>query len=397
MSLQEELQMSGDFNHIHSKDTDEESGHGDSMNSFDNKNLKNNAKNRKAASQTPTDFSEAETSSSGFADETSNKSTQTDGRPGSFLCTIADGEDCKFSIYDDASPIDSRFRNRPEYRELFKEIFTVLKKAAENKDEGEELPLLDDCTPITCVPKVPPVTPATEDFPTDFLNDNESVASSAMSDVSSHSIEPTTVVENVPPPSAAQETPKSNKRAEKSKENVATPKEKDEEKAAPKLTPYKREPLEYVSVSVNVRKKSSSKKNNKKQFIDRSDSPVLPLSPRISYLSNGGGGGSAGGRKRKEFRPNPVIDNNQVWNGSTLQFWSSNRNVSSPTPSQCSNKSSRQEKSSWDFKPSMASQDLSKLKRLDLSYAEVLRNADNTKKRESYGKSGVRRKWNGKS
>lgn len=60
--------------------------------------------------QTPTDFSEAETSSSGFSDEISNKCTQTEE---TFLCTIADGED-KFSIYDEASPIDSRFRHCPK-------------------------------------------------------------------------------------------------------------------------------------------------------------------------------------------------------------------------------------------------------------------------------------------
>lgn len=65
---------------------------------------------RKLNLQTPTDFSEAETSSSGFSDEISNKCTQTEE---TFLCTIADGED-KFSIYDEASPIDSRFRHCPK-------------------------------------------------------------------------------------------------------------------------------------------------------------------------------------------------------------------------------------------------------------------------------------------
>lgn len=65
---------------------------------------------RKVNLQTPTDFSEAETSSSGFSDEISNKCTQTEE---TFLCTIADGED-KFSIYDEASPIDSRFRHCPK-------------------------------------------------------------------------------------------------------------------------------------------------------------------------------------------------------------------------------------------------------------------------------------------
>lgn len=91
-------------------------------------------------------YSETETtSSSGFSDETSNKCTQTETFfTGSFLCTISDGDDCRFSIYDDASPVESRFRKTPEYRQLFREIFAVLKRAAEAKDEGERLPLLQD-------------------------------------------------------------------------------------------------------------------------------------------------------------------------------------------------------------------------------------------------------------
>lgn len=69
-----------------------------------------NGAKRKLNIRTPTDFSEAETSSSGYSDEISNKCTQTEE---TFLCTIADGED-KFSIYDETSPIDSRFRHCPK-------------------------------------------------------------------------------------------------------------------------------------------------------------------------------------------------------------------------------------------------------------------------------------------
>lgn len=65
---------------------------------------------RKLNLRTPTDFSEAETSSSGYSDGISNKFTQTEE---TFLCTIADGDD-KFSIYDETSPIDSRFRHCPK-------------------------------------------------------------------------------------------------------------------------------------------------------------------------------------------------------------------------------------------------------------------------------------------
>ncbi|CAG9821922.1 unnamed protein product [Phaedon cochleariae] len=337
-SLQEEMQISGDFNPPSMKDTDEESGHGDSLTTE-----KSHKKTRKTFS-TPTDFSEAETSSSGFADgdDTSNKFTQTEGRVGSFLCTIADGEDCKFSIYDDASPIDSRFRDRPEYRDLFKEIFNVLKKAAENKDEGEELPLLDDCAV-----KVPPVTPQADHVP-DFLDDDsQSVVSSTMSELSTSQNEPTTVIENFI-----------------QSQNRPIPEHKGAETL---LRPLVRQPLEYLSVE--VRKRSSSRRKNK--YSDRSDSPVTHIigSPKINYSSR-----PNSGRKRREQSKNTSVETPEqnCWNGNTLQFWSSNRNVASPTPSQGSTK--------YEFRPSTASQDLHKLKKLDLSYAEVLRNADHTKR-----------------
>ncbi|KAF5306129.1 hypothetical protein FQR65_LT07405 [Abscondita terminalis] len=338
LSLQEEMQMSGNFNSV--KDTDEESGHGDSLQP--EHQIK---KHPKPISRTPTDFSEAETSSSGFSDETSNKATQTDDRPGSFLCTIADGEDCKFSIYDDASPVDSRFRNRPEYRELFSEIFTVLKKAAENKDEGEELPLLDDLHTKN-FPNVPPVTPAIEELP-DFSDDTQSVLSSTVSEISTNQTEATTVIENI-----------ENKIPE-----VPT---KTEE---PVLTPYIREPLEYLQVSVNVRKRSSSRR--KKQLAERSGSPATPIlgSPKITYTNR-----QPSGRRRRDIKA-PLTDLNHSWTGNTMQFYS--RKVS-PAPGLNTNRNSLYE-NNLEYKPSTASKDLFKLKRLDLSYAEVLRNADNKK------------------
>ncbi|XP_057659162.1 cerebellar degeneration-related protein 2 isoform X2 [Diorhabda carinulata] len=336
-SRHEEMQMSGDFNNLSTKDTDEESGHGDSL---------QHKKTRKTFS-TPTDFSEAETSSSGFQEETSNKATQTEGRVGSFLCTIADGEDCKFSIYDDASPIDSRFRDRPEYQNLFKEIFNVLKKAAENKDEGDDLSLLDGFTPIKAVPKVPPVTPSNDQLPDFPDDDSQSVVSSTMSELSTSQNEPTTIIENFI-----------------QSQNQPIPESDANERV---LKPLVRQPLEYISIE--VRKRSGSKRKNK--YVERSDSPVTHIigSPKINYSSR-----PNSGRRRREKSnhrtPEPETSN---WNGSTLQFYPSNRNISSPTPSQGSTK--------YEFKPSSASQDLHKLKKLDMSYAEVLRNAD-TKKRE---------------
>ncbi|XP_050524238.1 cerebellar degeneration-related protein 2 isoform X2 [Daktulosphaira vitifoliae] len=163
VSLHKELQISAQFSSFNGDATDSE----------------DEAADTPAAGKQHV-FSETETSSSGFSDETSNKGTQTETFfTGSFLCTISDGDDCRFSIYDNASPIESRFRKTPEYRQLFREIFAVLKRAAEAKDEGEMLPLLyDDVSALSpgiheetndidriVVPKVPPATPACENNP----------------------------------------------------------------------------------------------------------------------------------------------------------------------------------------------------------------------------------------
>lgn len=171
ISLHEELQMSGQFSSFNgnASDSDDDEAVGCAAVS----RTGGQSVNATACCK----YSETETtSSSGFSDETSNKCTQTETFfTGSFLCTISDGDDCRFSIYDDASPIESRFRKTPEYRQLFREIFAVLKRAAEAKDEGEKLPLLQDekfvddddaenaeCLLITAnaAPKVPPATPA---------------------------------------------------------------------------------------------------------------------------------------------------------------------------------------------------------------------------------------------
>lgn len=201
ISLHEELQMSGQFSSFNGNASDSDDSSDDGCPPADNKG--------RAAQGTMmggTKYSETETtSSSGFSDETSNKCTQTETFfTGSFLCTISDGDDCRFSIYDDASPVESRFRKTPEYRQLFREIFAVLKRAAEAKDEGERLPLLQDDdhdrgyegedgldgdddaatdTP-TCgrssasvagTPRVPPATPACEHNPLMATIESETV------------------------------------------------------------------------------------------------------------------------------------------------------------------------------------------------------------------------------
>ncbi|XP_047528340.1 cerebellar degeneration-related protein 2 isoform X2 [Vanessa atalanta] len=393
ISLQDELQTSGDYSQFSVKDTDEESGHGEDAQK-DNCQKKVEPTSRKKIIQTP-DFSEAETSSSGFSDETSNKATQTEReRPGSFLCTIADGEDYRFSIYDDVSPMDSRFRNRPEYRELFKEIFTILKKAAENKDDGEQLPLLDDTT----TGKVPPVTPATEEPPGNLTDDTQSVLSSVMSEQSipvSDITAPETPTlkekEQSIPETVKKQEIKQNK-VENNKENKPVvesisekPKEAERDKEREKeeekervLTPLVRQPLEYIAAT---RKKSRHRNRKHSQDRQGADSPIFPSPPKIIYQKSSN-------KKRRDYRPievSPLVRTSETeWNGSTLQFY--NRNLNSPTPS-VSGRTGKiyqgwnSETDSWDMKQSTASQEIHKLRKLELSYAEVLRNADKTKAR----------------
>lgn len=363
VSMSQDDMTSGDFSSINAKDVDQENSR------IKEVTVPTGAK-RKICLRTPTDFSEAETSSSGFSDETSNKCTQTEE---TFLCTIADGDD-KFSIYDEASPIDSRFRHCPRYRYLFKEIFATLKKAAENKDEGEKLPLLDDSSNL----KVPPVTPAAEELPS-FPDETESVVSSVVSEQSIAMSECVTKHER--------KTAKKNMESKVGQEDKA-PMNKEILENGRVLTPYKREPLEYMAFS-NIRKKN--KKRSKNAF-DPADSPVLPSSPRFFYANT---------RKRRERQTFLALKGSNaaaaatatagvaaaaesIWNGNSITVY--NRNIQSPTPSTSQKKVAdvADEKVTFRSK-STASHDLHKLIKLDLSYAEVLRRADQCKNH--------RRKW----
>lgn len=392
MSLAEEFQSSGEFTqtqklmlqaaHAVASDHCNTSTNGDAASSCNdsmNNDGKSNTKAEKNRGRTPTEFSEAETSSSGYSDETSTKSTQTDERPGYFLCSIGDGEDCKFSIYDDASPIDSRFRNRPEYRELFKEIFAVLKKAAENKEEGDKLPLLDDTHPVVnTTQKVPPVTPANEELPVDFGDDTQSIISSAVSEQSFAMSECITKLERKTAKKHIIEKNQENKPPMAgSISQLTSPNAKQIIENGRVLTPLKREPLDYLAVGVGIKKKNRRKNRNFSS--DRSESPLaLPTPPRIFVAS---------GKKRKDVRPfveSPMASTaNQhqstpgssrgsrstpkyEWNGNSMIIY--NRSLS---------RSGREvDVSNIPYRPSTVSQDLHKLKKLDLSYAEVLRRAD---------------------
>lgn len=315
---------------------------------------------KKPFSATPTDFSEAETSSSGFSDETSNKATQTDDRPGSFLCSIADGEDCKFSIYDDNSPFESRFRKTPEYRQLFSEIFSVLKRAAEAKDEGEKLPLLDD--PTTSQTKYD--ASFQEDLHSEATDDNQSVMSSMVSSVVS---EPVFRVQSISPAN-----PKDGQQSDNKSSNTVNQQSVKDASCR----------MDYVSLNLRVRKKSSAKKNfaKKVQCNDRSTTPdVIPTTnPKIVPAKSSGGG-------RRRFKPfNPAEhEHSGTWNGQHNVYTNRSRDKKLYGLTRGSHEQQQQQQQQHnnyeykDFKPSTASEEVARLKRLEMSYAEVLRTPNN--------------------
>ncbi|CAL1689655.1 unnamed protein product [Lasius platythorax] len=364
MSLQEELEMSGEFNNFYPAESAVAAGPESNKTAASRAKVSENS-GKKPFSATPTDFSEAETSSSGFSDETSNKATQTDGRPGSFLCSIADGEDCKFSIYDDNSPFESRFRKTPEYRQLFSEIFGVLKRAAEAKDEGEKLPLLDDSTTSqkTCE------TSFQEDLHSEATDDNQSVMSSMVSSVVSEPVF-SRVQSACSPPSANK-----GQQSDNGKSGNVGAKQPDSKDAGCRM--------DYVSVNLRMRKKSSAKKNSvtkKTHYNDRSTTPdIIPTTnPKFVPAKPNSGG-------RRRFKPfNPAEHEH-------LGTWSGQHNACSTTTRSrdnnrrqqhaCARSSSEQQQHNnyeyRDFKPSTASEEVARLKRLEMSYAEVLRTPNN--------------------
>jgi len=342
--------------------------------------------------RTPTEFSESETTSSGFSDETSNKYTQTDERPSFFLCSISNGNDCKFSIYDDVSPIESHFRNRPEYRELFKEIFGVLKKAADN-NEVDKLPSLHDDVQerLPLVPaKVPPVTPEREESPDDFIDDDtQSVVSSVISNQSIAMSECVTKLERKTAKKHIFEVRNQQNHSthtqstllnSSSKETtVGEPNTKQIKENGQVLTPLKREPLEYLTVGVGIKKKNRRKHRNQCASGDRIELfNSREFTPRNSPLAMNNRGGQGSSKMctdtlnaefgRSNRRRNTPSSSN--WNGSPMVIY--NKNLNTPQTS----RGRVIELNGVEFYHNTVSQDLHKLKKLDLSYAEVLRRAD---------------------
>lgn len=353
LSLQEELEMSGDFNTFQNLLTDHQENQ-IKINSSTNQ-IQNHGKKQQHVSSTPTDFSEAETSSSGFSDETSNKSTQTDGRPGSFLCSIADGEDYKFSIYDDNSNFESRFQQTPEYRQLFSEIFGVLKRAAEAKDEGENLPLLDNKNQT----QINHTDINNQQDESEITDDNQSIMSSVISSVVS---EPVTRIQ----------APTPDKNDRKNKTIGQNPSQRHDQHRS-QMTD---------NLSIRLRKKNTAKKSAQKKFSlnERSITPdIIPSSsPKILQNKTNNNNINDSG-KRNKFRPLTAAEQDGTsWNGNTLHIFSSKSREQHRHKS-LTRFNEQHNKTNCEYKPSLASEEVARLRQLEMSYAEVLRTPNKQK------------------
>lgn len=354
LSLQEELEMSGNFNTFQNLSTDQQ----DQIKMSGTKNqIQNHGKKQQHISSTPTDFSEAETSSSGFSDETSNKSTQTDGRPGSFLCSIADGDDYKFSIYDDNSNFESRFQQTPEYRQLFSEIFGVLKRAAEAKDEGENLPLLGNQNQT----QINRNDINNQQDESEITDDNQSILSSVISSVVS---EPVIRIQ-------APTTPDKHDKKDRSYKIMEQNQPQSHHK-------HRRQQSDHLSIQ--LRKRNTAKKSAQKKFSlnERSVTPeIIPsASPRILQNKTNNNG------KKNKFRPLTAAEQDSTsWNGNTIHIFSS-KSRDQHRPKLFTRFHEQYNKTNCEYKeykPSSASEEVARLRQLEMSYAEVLRTPNKPK------------------
>lgn len=349
ISLHEELQMSGQFSSFNGNASEDSDDDGDDEVAVTGKRASGGGDgdgggNGVTAAAAQCKYSETDTtSSSGFSDETSNKCTQTAETAfftaGSFLCTISDGDDCRFSIYDDASPVESRFRKTPEYRQLFREIFAVLKRAAEAKDEGERLPLLQDDE--TCgrdlppaPPKVPPVTPACEHNP--LVAQTEDAAAAA---------------DERCPTTASEHEDEQRQRPEPPPHDAA-----GRGRPEPEHTRCRRDIIEELASAVKHKKHARHRKSTSKQqsrdishLMDFKWSDQKTCRPRGDRAADGGGDRTSSHRAAAAWCAPK--------DGGGEDAATSDSPGREPAPSYASS----------------ASQEVAKLKLLEKSYAEVLR------------------------
>lgn len=317
-----------------------------------------------------TDFETDTTSSGIFEEETSTKATQTEESP-SLLFSIADGDACKFSlnmVYDDATPaskVESRFKDQPKYQELFKEIFSVLKKAADNKEEGEKLPLLDEKEKVEV-----PDTSAGPDF------DTQSVVSESVMSENSVVSECVTKTER--------RKAKSHKKQAVKEELEFGPPSAVKMVAGKLVTPYNRLALDLSAITAKKKARRSSHRSKDKYASGR-DSSVCSNASSISNQATTSAAQndnepeetSTLKRNKRGRRPRELLSYSTLgateWSGDSMTVY--NRNSANPSNFYC-RPGGQDNSSGIEFKTSAASHELKKLKKLDMSYAEVLRRAD---------------------
>lgn len=259
----------------------------------------------KALSQSPPSTAED--------DDASSKHTQTDENSVQLFATMA-------NFYrTDTDVIESRFKNRPEYKELFKEIFDTLKIMSTDEQKQPEMATAEHEERFNAVYNM---------FEELSVDDTQSINSSIMSEPTSILSERITKIER-----------KNIKKAKKAAE-------KEKSQKGPVVmgladgrivTPYNRDPLlDVINITGKKRARHGKKKRDAaaaKQRFSGADSPA-PFD--VEGL----------------------------------------RMIDSPTPSLVEKYRESVGENGVEFKPSSASQNLHKLKKLDLSYAEVLRLAD---------------------
>lgn len=274
--------------------------------------------------KTPTNMSETETLSSGFSEDTCHKTTQTE----SLLHAAADLFNESANSFD-IMP-ECRFQNKLEYKELFKEIFTTLKNATEPKNIETDEKLFGEST----------ISNNMYEELSECTEDAQSIVSSVMSEQSLAMSECITKTER-------RRIKKQQKMSEKEKTPVT-----GEENRPPVVcgvtsngrlvTPYNRDPL-LESLTISSKKRTRRSKNKKDKY-------AKPLGSNTSE--------------------NAQLQSTMLsWNAEMAEFYS---RMDSPTPSLVG-RYKNEGTSEVEFKPSSASKELHKLKKLDLSYAEVLK------------------------
>lgn len=307
MSLHDELTAmnSGDFGSIKTGETKSETG-----------------TKPKDQRKTPTNMSETETLSSGFAEETWNKATQTE----SLLSAMAN--------YCEESANQPRFQSQPEYKKLFEEIFNTLKHTPDNnvgEQHAQKAASEEESTVVSN--QYEELSECTED--------SQSMVSSVVSDQSIAMSECITKTER--------------RKIKKQKKMADREKQIGSEENQPPIvcgiatdgrlvTPYNRDPL-LEGLSLSSKKRARRSKNKKNKYAK----PLESSSADNTQLQNA------------------MLS----WTAEMREMFTTVR-TESPTPSLIG-RYQNESTSEVEFQPSSASKELHKLKKLDLSYAEVLK------------------------